>query len=211
MDALAHLRAAGGRTRCFRHGIVGRDGAAVWPNNFRVTLREIAERRFVVETSTMAAVEYPAWCAPPRVEGGSNQPRGSQNARHAFMSDIVSLGGHSGRNGPQRLSLSPQRNHLLDSLLFAFVSHKFAIVTASVSERDFAAKISTAQLLIRFDLRNSLTNSIALSLGEGGRNRQEQLRYAISSDIAAEVEKVEPHTPTLEAFDDSEGVQSRAE
>src|ERR1700677_3557335 len=31
-----------------------------------VTLREIAERRFGRRNSTMDAVEYPVWCAPPR-------------------------------------------------------------------------------------------------------------------------------------------------
>jgi hypothetical protein len=50
-------------------------------------------------------------------------------------------------------------------------------------------------------LTNVLANAVALSLGEGGGDRQEQLAESVAGDVATEIEQVELDAPLLQAFD----------
>ena len=82
---------------------------------------------------------------------------------------------HLAGDGPQRLSLGPQRGHLGDSLLLARVLDEIADVAASESERHDPAEVSATGFLIGFALPDALADAVALGLGERGGDRQKQL------------------------------------
>ena len=88
---------------------------------------------------------------------------------------------------------------------------EFAAIAASEPEGDFPAEISAARLLIRLHLANAFADAVALSLSEGGGDRQEQLGQAIAGDVPAEVEQMEFDATLLQVFDDLERVKGRAE
>ena len=96
------------------------------------------------------------------------------------MADLVALGRASAAMVLKRPSLSPQSHHFPDGLLLGFVRDEFAGVAAPEPKGNLPAKVSPTGLLIGFHLANALANAIALGLGEGGGDRQEQLRQAVA-------------------------------
>ena len=135
----------------------------------------------------------------------------SQDARHALMADLMAFRLHRLGDGPQRLSLRPQRDHFADGLLLGLMRDQLAVVAAPEPKRDFPAEVSAARLLVGLHLPDALADAIALGLGEGGGDRQEQLGQAVAGNVAAQVEQVELDAPLLEVLDDLERVEGRAE
>ena len=111
------------------------------------------------------------------------------------MADLMAFRLHGLGDGPQRLSLSPQRDHFADRLLLGLMRDELAVVAAPEPERDLAAEISAARLLVGLHLSNALADAVALGLGEGGGDRQEQLGQAIACNVAAQVEQMERDAP----------------
>ena len=66
-----------------------------------------------------------------------------------------------------------------------------AAITQPVAELDRASEKAPPGLLIRLHLRNALADAVALGLGEGSGDRQEQLRQAIARDVSAQIEQVQ--------------------
>ncbi len=88
---------------------------------------------------------------------------------------------------------------------------KLAVVAAPEPERNLSAQIPPAGLLIGLHLPDAFPDAVALGLGEGGRDCQEQLRYPVAGDVAAEIEQVELDAPRLETFYNFERVEGRTE
>ena len=88
------------------------------------------------------------------------------------MADPMTFRRHHFANGPERLSLSPQRNHFADRLLLRRVWDKLAIIATSEAKRNLSAEIATSRLLVCLHLPYSLADTVALSLGKGGGDRQ---------------------------------------
>ena len=68
-----------------------------------------------------------------------SRPWCPQNARHALVADLVALRAHRVRNGPQRLSLCPQRDHFADRLLLGLMLDELAVV--KWQSRDDASRL----------------------------------------------------------------------
>ena len=98
------------------------------------------------------------------------------------------------RYGPQRLSLCPQGAVISRmASCSAEISTELAVVAAPEPEGDLAAEVSAAGLLVGLGLSDALTDAVALCLGEGGGDRQEELRQAVAGNVAAQIERVELH------------------
>src|ERR1700688_3513968 len=72
--------------------------------------------------------------------GGAREACGPHNVRHALMTDAM----HRVSDGPQRLSLAPERDHFADRLLLGLMRDELAVVAAPETKRDDPAEISTA-------------------------------------------------------------------
>ena len=102
-------------------------------------------------------------------------------------------------------------DHFADSLLLGLMRDELAGVTPPEPERNLAAQISAAGLLVGFHLPDAFADPIALGLGEGGGDRQEQLGQAVACNVAAEIEQMQSDASLLQVLDDLERVESRAE
>ena len=113
-----------------------------------------------------------------------------QDARYALVANPVALGPHGVGDRPQCLPLRPQALHFADRLLLALVGDELAGLADAVAERRGPAEVAPASLLVGLHLPDPLADAVALGLGEGGGDRQEQLRQAVARNVAAKVEEV---------------------
>jgi hypothetical protein len=63
----------------------------------------------------------------------------------------------------------------VNCLLLGLIRDELAIIATPESEGNLPAEIPPPGLLVRLHLPNSLADAVALGLGEGGGDRQEQL------------------------------------
>jgi hypothetical protein len=96
------------------------------------------------------------------------------------MTELVAFRRHGLGDGPERPPLSPQRDDFPNGFLLGVMREKLAGVAATEPERHFPAEVSPAGLLVSLHLADTLTNAVALSLGESGGDGQEQLRKAVT-------------------------------
>jgi hypothetical protein len=68
------------------------------------------------------------------------------------------------RNGPQRQPLAIHGDHLAYRLLLGLVRHQLAVVAQPVAERDRAAEIPAARLLVGLYLSDALSDAVALAV-----------------------------------------------
>jgi hypothetical protein len=127
------------------------------------------------------------------------------------MAEPVALRLHRVGDGSQRLSLRPQRDHFADRLLLGFMRDELAGVAEPEPERNPSAEVSAARLLVGFRLPDALADAVALRLGKSRGDGQEQLADPVARDVSAQVEQVELDAPALQALDDLERVEGRAE
>jgi hypothetical protein len=76
-------------------------------------------------------------------------------------------GGHVNLNRPKGLAVRPQRFDPGDDRLLFLDGDKLAIRTLCVTERYFAAEVSTSRLLVGLHLADPLLDAIALGFGKG--------------------------------------------
>jgi hypothetical protein len=69
--------------------------------------------------------------------------------------------------------LCPHGDHFADRLLLGLVRDKLAGVAATEPEGNLAAKIPAPRPLVGLHLADALADTIALSLGKGGGDRQD--------------------------------------
>jgi hypothetical protein len=75
----------------------------------------------------------------------------------------------------------------------------------------FPPKIPAPRLLISLHLSDTFANAVAFGLGEGGGDREEQLRQPVAGNVAAQVEQMEGDAPLLQILDHLERIEGRAE
>jgi hypothetical protein len=80
------------------------------------------------------------------------------------VADLVPPRLHLYRNGPQRQPLAIHGDHLAYRLLLGLVRHQLAVVAQPVAERDRAAEIPAARLLVGLYLSDALSDAVALAV-----------------------------------------------
>jgi hypothetical protein len=97
------------------------------------------------------------------------------------MAELMAFRRHRVSDGPQRLSLRPERDDLANSLLLGIMRDEIAVLAAPETERNLAAEIPAPRFLVGLHLSDPLPDAISLGLRKGGGDRQEQLRQAVAS------------------------------
>ena len=127
------------------------------------------------------------------------------------MANLMTSRLHLLGDSPQRPSLRPQRDHFADRFLLGRMRDQLPAVGATEPEWNLPAEVSATGLLIGLRLPNALADAVALGLGEGGGDRQEQLTKPIACDVTAQVEQVQFDAPPLQALDVLVRIEGRAE
>src|SRR4029077_14901523 len=101
-----------------------------------------------------------------------------------------SLFGQRGRDRAQRQAFPPPCSGAFDCrLLFRDLDEPTILIDAP-AEGDYPAEVPSTRTLIRLHVPHALADSVSLGFGDGGQNREDELRYAVAGNVPAEVDHV---------------------
>jgi hypothetical protein len=123
----------------------------------------------------------------------------------------VAGGGQGGRDRAQRRAAAAHLRHAPDRPLLLGHLNQLAGTTDAPAEGDDAAQVAPPRPLVGLHVCDALADAVALGLGHGGEDGEDQLRDAVARHVAAEIDHVQAHAAVLEAPQDVERVQRAAE